>query len=134
MKNERIQIQTSNMENGIANTIKISNKQCIKARLQSLQCARLSPCRNVRMTKNFIRGLGPRGPRVQSLVQNGEGRVHTLRFLAGNSTTFFSPFLLLRLLTVSVLGVACGGGKGRVDLKNCAYLWENPSYVPRYQS
>ena len=80
------------MENGIANTIKISNKQCIKARLQSLQRARLSPCRNVRMTKNFVRGLGPRGPRVQSLVHKDEGRVHTLRFLAGNSTTFFFSF------------------------------------------
>ena len=46
------------MEDGITNRAKISNKPCIKARLQYLQRAqqraRLSPCRNVRMTKNFL--------------------------------------------------------------------------------
>ena len=57
MKKDRIQIQTTNIEDGITNRAKILNKQCIKARLQCLQRARLSPCRNVRMTKNFLRGL-----------------------------------------------------------------------------
>ena len=42
----------------ITNEAKISNKQCIKTRLQYLQraqqCTRLSPCWNVRMAKNSL--------------------------------------------------------------------------------
>ena len=85
------------MENGVANTVKISTKDCIKARLQFLQRARLSPCRNVRMTKNFVRGLGPGGPRVQSLLHKDEERVHTLRFLAGNSGKILATSLDISL-------------------------------------
>ena len=57
MKNDRIQIQTANIGNGITNRANVSNKQCIKARLQYSQRARLSPYGNVRMKKNFPRGL-----------------------------------------------------------------------------
>ena len=50
--------------------------------------------------KKFSQGTGlvivcltktPRGPRIQSLVTRVNDAVHTLRFLAGNSSTFF-PF------------------------------------------
>ena len=37
MKNGRIQIHTAEMENKLANRAKLSNKRCIKARLQYLQ-------------------------------------------------------------------------------------------------
>ena len=57
MKNDRIQIQTANIENGITNRANISNKQCIKARLQYSQRARLSPYGNVRMKKKFRTGV-----------------------------------------------------------------------------
>ena len=89
------------MENGITNRAKISNKPCIKARLQyserAQQRARLSPCRNVKMTKNFLRELAicltktPRGPRVQTLVHKGEGRgPHSSIFGRQLHHTFFS--------------------------------------------
>ena len=37
MKNGRIQIHTAEMENKLTNRAKLSNKRCIKARLQYLQ-------------------------------------------------------------------------------------------------
>ena len=49
------------------------------------------------MTKNFVRGLGPGGPRVQSLLHKDEERVHTLRFLAGNSGKILATSLDISL-------------------------------------
>ena len=63
------------------------------------------------MTKNFVRGLGPRGPRVQSLVHKDEGRgPHSSIFGRQLHHIFFLLLPPLRLLKVRVHGVACGGG------------------------
>ena len=92
---------------------KISHTQCIKiAVLTTRSLVPMSECQN---DKQFSKETGfviicqaktPRGPRVQSLVTRVKDAVHTLCFLGGYT---LSPFLVLRLLTISVTGVACGG-------------------------
>ena len=99
------------MEKGITNRAKISNKQCTKARLKYLQRARLSPVGMLEWQKHFLGDWtcndlsdeNPQGtPGSVFWSTRAKDAVDTIRFLAGNSTTFFPPFLVLRLLTVGV--------------------------------
>ena len=72
---------------------------------KALQCARLSPCRNVRMAKNFLADWtcnnlsdeNPLGTRVQLLVTEGRGSHSSIfgRHPPPLPHIFFSCFLVL---------------------------------------
>ena len=109
------------MKNGITNSVKSSNRvyESKIALLTASSTARplvsMSECYNdkkiryrtglviIRLTKI------PRDPGSSHWSTRVKDAVRALRFLAVNSTKFFSPFLVLRLLTVSVT-VTIGGG------------------------
>ena len=83
-----------------------------KSKIAVLKARSLVSLSDVRMTKNLLRGLNenPQGRWVQLLVHKDEGRGPHSSIFGRQLHNIFSPFLSLRLLTVTVTRVANGGG------------------------